>query len=189
MLDTLIRNWWLIALRGIAAVGFGVLAIAWPDITVGVLVALFGAFLFVDGAFTIGAAIAEPSTDRSFYILRGVFCIAVGIITFAWPDLTQRTLLYIIAIWAIIFGVAEIVLALQLRKVVVGEWLAVVGGVLAVALGVLLIAFPGDGAIALVRTIGIFAILDGAALIGFGLTLLALKDRLPEVRHGRPDMV
>jgi uncharacterized membrane protein HdeD (DUF308 family) len=65
----------------------------------------------------------------------------------------------------------------------------VVGGVLALALGVLLIAFPGDGAIALVRTIGIFAILDGAALIGFGLTLLALKDRLPEVRHGRPDMV
>jgi uncharacterized membrane protein HdeD (DUF308 family) len=180
MLSVLSRNWWMVALRGVAAILFGFTAIIWPDITVGVLVAFFGAYAIVDGALLIGSAFSGPSGDRFWHLLGGVAGIAVGLVAWVWPGLTAVTLLYIIASWAIILGVTEVIAAVALREWLAQEWLLVVSGVVSVLFGTLLFIFPGDGAIALVTTIGIFAMIIGGTEIGLAFRLRGLNQDRPE---------
>jgi uncharacterized membrane protein HdeD (DUF308 family) len=171
MLTALTHNWWMVALRGVAAILFGFTAIVWPDITVGVLVAFFGAFAIVDGSFSVAASLAGHSSDRWWYLLGGVASIAIGVIAWAWPELTALTLLYIIASWAIIVGTFEIAAAIALREWLTQEWMLILSGVVSVLFGIVLFAFPGEGAIALVTTIGIFSMILGGSLIGLALRL------------------
>jgi uncharacterized membrane protein HdeD (DUF308 family) len=161
----------MLALRGVAAILFGIGAIAWPDITIGVFVAFFGAFALVDGAFSIGAALSSETADRWLYVLRGLLGMLVGVIAWVSPGLTALSLLYFIASWAIITGVMEIVAAVRFRDALTGEGLIIISGVISVIFGIVLFAFPGDGAIALVMTIGIFAMISGAWDIIAGLSL------------------
>src|SRR6185369_9681998 len=113
MLTILAENWWALAIRGIAAIIFGVLALLFPSITLTVLVILFASYAFVDGVFTIFAAFRNRS-DRSHLwvlLLEGVLGIAVGILTLFWPGITTLALLSFIAAWAIFTGILEIVAA------------------------------------------------------------------------------
>src|SRR6476661_4227144 len=116
MFEVLARNWWMVALRGVAAIFFGIVAIAWPDITVGVLIIFFGAYALVDGAFSIAASFSAQSDDRWWYIVRGVAGIVAGLIAWSWPGLTALALLYIIAVWALFTGGAEIAAAVSLHR-------------------------------------------------------------------------
>lgn len=184
---TLARNWWMLLLRGAAAIIFGLGAIIWPGITVTVLVIFFGAYALVDGAFSIGAAIVGGNTrvPRWLLVLEGVLGIGVGVIAMVWPGLTAVTLLYIIAAWAIITGVVEIVEAVRLRNVIENEWFLGIAGVLSIILGIVFFSFP-IGAIATVAIVaGIYAIFFGALLIVLSFRLRSLKDGLAE--EGRQD--
>jgi uncharacterized membrane protein HdeD (DUF308 family) len=171
MLSLLAQNWWMLALRGVAAILFGIVAISWPDITVGAFVALFGAFAFVDGVFSIGAAFGGDSRERWWYMLRGISGMSVAVIALVWPGLTALGLLYFIASWAVVTGVTEVVAAIQFRDTISGEALIIISGVLSIIFGSVLFAFPGDGAIAIVMTIGILAIINGTwdIIAGFSL--------------------
>ena len=187
MLSVLAQNWWMVALRGVAAILFGITAIIWTDITLGVLVAFFGAYAIVDGALLIGSAFSGPSRDRFWHLLGGVAGIAVGIVAWVWPGLTALSLLYIIASWAIILGVTQVMAAVRLREWLTEEWLLVLSGVVSVVFGTVLFIFPGDGAIAVVTTIGIFAIINGGTEIGLALRLRGLNQGQPvsRARMGR----
>lgn len=172
MLDALARNWWVILLRGVLAVVFGVLTFVWPDITVVALVALYGAFALVDGTLSLVAAIRGGTpAPRWWLALVGIFGIAAGVLTVFWPQITALVLLMFIAAWAIAIGVMQIVGAIKLRHEIEGEWLLIASGLLSVLFGVMLIAWPGAGALAMVLVIGSFAILFGILLIGFSLRL------------------
>ena len=172
MLDDLARNWWVILLRGILALIFGVLTFVWPGITLAVLVALYGAFALVDGVLAIVAAIRGGApAPRWWLALVGVFGIAAGVLTVLWPQITAVVLLMFIAAWAIAMGVMQIVGAIKLRNEIEGEWLLIASGVLSVLFGVMLIAWPGAGALAMVLVIGAFAIMFGILMIGFSLRL------------------
>lgn len=184
MLKALTRYWWLVALRGLTAVLFGVMAIVWPDITVGVLVALFGAYALVDGVFTIVAAFQGTTTDRWWHVLEGALGIAVGVIAWVWPGLTALSLLYFIAAWAILTGVLEMVAAVQFRKELENEWLLGLSGLASVAFGAVLFIWPGDGAVALVWLIGVYAIAYGVLTIAFGFRLGAAGKDLDQVMRG-----
>lgn len=175
MLTALTNNWWMVALRGIAAILFGIVAITWPDLTVGVLVAFFGAWAIVDGSFSVAASLAGPSKDRWWYLLSGIAGIAIGVIAWVWPDLTALTLLYIIASWAVIEGTFEIAAAVAFREWLTEEWLLILSGAISILFGIVLFAFPGEGAIALVTTIGIFSLFLGGSLIGLALRLRSLN--------------
>lgn len=177
MLDDLARNWWLILLRGVLAIIFGVLAFVWPGITLVALVLLYGAFAFTDGVLSIVAAIwGGAPAPRWWLALVGVFGIAAGVLTLLWPGITALVLLLFIAGWAIATGVMQIIGAIRLRKEIEGEWLLIASGVLSVAFGVLLAAWPGTGAIAMVLVIGAFAIMEGVLLVAFGFKLRKLAE-------------
>jgi uncharacterized membrane protein HdeD (DUF308 family) len=173
MLETLARNWWVVALRGVVALLFGLLALIWPSITLLVLVTLFGAYALVDGVFALGTAIFGRGAigSRGWLIVGGIAGIAIGILTFVWPGSTALVLLWLIAAWAVITGVLEIVAAVQLRREIRGEWMFILSGALSVLFGILLMVWPATGALAVIVLIGLYAIVFGVVLIGLGLRL------------------
>lgn len=177
--DVLARNWGLVALRGVLALVFGLATLFNPALTLVVLVFLFGAYSFVDGIFTVIAAIANRRGERYWVALlvSGIIGIAIGVVTYLMPHVTALALLFLIAAWAIATGVTQIVAAIRLRKVIRGEWLLVVAGVLSVLFGLFLIAAPGAGALAVTLWIGVYALL-------FGIVLIALAFRLRSWQHG-----
>src|SRR5262245_56734870 len=109
----LYRNWWLLLLRGLAAIAFGVLTWIQPGISLAALVILFGVYALADGILGIWTAIAGRKNHEYWWVLllAGLLGVAVGILTFRAPALTAFALLFYIAVWAIGIGVLEIVAA------------------------------------------------------------------------------
>jgi uncharacterized membrane protein HdeD (DUF308 family) len=179
MLETLSKRWWLIALRGVLAILIGLAAFVWPGPTIIALALLFGAYMLVDGVLALIAAISGRGGDRWWLLLlEGIVGVLAGIMAFIWPGLTALVAVYLIASWALLTGVLEIVAAIRLRKQIEGEWMLVLGGVLSILLSILLIVLPGAGATALVWVLGAYAILFGVMLIALSFRV---KGRAP--RH------
>jgi uncharacterized membrane protein HdeD (DUF308 family) len=167
MLELVARYWWAFLLRGILGVVFGVSAFTWPGLTLMMLVLLFGAFAFADGVVETIAAIRNRSDNEHWWLhlLEGLFGIAIGVATFFWPAITAQALLLLIAAWAIVTGLLEILVALRLRKEIEGEWLLILGGGLSIVFGALLVLRPGAGALAVVWIIAAYAAAFGVILI------------------------
>lgn len=182
MLQTLTQNWWAIVLRGVCAVAFGIGTFVWPGLTLVVLVLLYGAFLFADGILAVLWALAGRRVGSFPWgvLLAGLVSIAAGIVTLLWPGVTALALLYVIAAWAIVRGVFEIIAAVHLRRELTNEWLLALEGLLSIALGVLLIIAPGAGALAVLWWIGTFAIIIGVLMIILGFRLKAMKDTVAQ---------
>jgi uncharacterized membrane protein HdeD (DUF308 family) len=173
MLHALARNWWAVLLRGIAAVIFGVIALAWPGATGLTLVLLFGAYAFVDGIFALVSAIraAEAHERWIAFGIEGLIGLAIAAVTFFHPVITAIALYAVIAFWAVATGILELIAAVQLRKLIPGEWLLVLGGLASIAFGVLMVVFPLVGAITVIYVIGVYAIFFGVLLISFAFRL------------------
>jgi len=171
-MEALARNWWALVLRGIAGVIFGVLTFMFPAMTLAVLIILFGAYAIVDGVFNLVAAIVGRTGQPWWHlVLEGIVSIAAGVIAFAWPGLTALALLWVIAGWAIITGVLEIVAAIRLRKHIDNEWWLALSGVASVVFGALLIIAPVAGALAVTLWIGAYAFVFGVLMIALGVRL------------------
>jgi uncharacterized membrane protein HdeD (DUF308 family) len=161
-------------LRGVAAIAFGVLAFAWPGITLVVLTYMWGLYAISDGILALWAAIAGRGGEiapRWWLAIVGIAGILAGLLTFVWPEMTALVLLMFIASWAIVVGVLQIWGAIRLRKEIEGEWLLALSGVLSVAFGVIMFAQPGAGALAVVWLIGWFAIFAGCVYIALAFRL------------------
>ena len=167
------RNWWLLLVRGIAAILFGIAALAWPGLTLAALVLLFGAYVLVDGVFGVVDSIRyrDRIANWGLWLLEGVLGIAVGAMTLLLPGVSALVLLMLVAAWAIVGGVLRIVAAIQLRKRIEGEWLLGLGGALSILFGVLLVALPGAGILSLVWLIAAWAIVFGIVLTALALRL------------------
>jgi uncharacterized membrane protein HdeD (DUF308 family) len=173
MLTAFSRKWWAMALRGVVAILFGIMAILWPALTLVTLVLLFGAYAFLDGVLAVIAGVVARRRSERWWavLLEGVAGMIIGLLAFFWPGVTALVLLYLIAAWALITGVLEIIAAIQLRRVITREWSMILSGLASIVFGLLLVFFPGAGALGLVWLIGAYA-------IAFGLLLLVLAFRL-----------
>jgi uncharacterized membrane protein HdeD (DUF308 family) len=167
MVRILARVWWAIALRGLAAILFGALALVWPTLTLEVLILFFGAYALLDGALSAGSAIANRKHDRTWWwlLLSGLAGVVAGILTFVFPGLTEIVLVYFIAARALIVGIAEIAAAVALRREISNEWFLILNGIFAVLFSLVLFVAPGAGALALVLMIGVYAIIAGVLLL------------------------
>jgi uncharacterized membrane protein HdeD (DUF308 family) len=191
MFNLMTQNWWAIALRGVVAVLFGIAAFMWPGITLWMLVAFFGAYALVDGIFAVVEAFRRGVERERWWglLFEGIAGIAIGIVTFTWPGLTAMGLLYLIAFWAIVTGVFEVITAIRLRHEIRGEWMMALIGVLSVAFGFLLVAFPLTGALSVVLIIGSYAVAIGVLMIALGFKLRSLRHpggEIPHVGHAAP---
>lgn len=170
--DTLSRNWWAVALRGVCGILFGVLTFLAPGISLAALVLLFGAWALADGVLAIASAVRRRTEERWWVVVvRGILGIAAGVGALVLPGITAIMLLYMIAAWALVTGALEVAAAIRLRRVITGEWLLALSGVLSMGVGVLLMLFPGTGAVAVVLWIGAYALVSGALLVALALRL------------------
>lgn len=176
MNDTLLHSWWLLALRGAAAMIFGALAIVWPAITLFTLAALFAAFALLAGAvFTFGALRHRHADPRWWVLLLlGAFSIGTGCVAALYPSLTTVALILLMGANALVTGALDIVLALRMRQVLRGALLLVLAGTASVLFGLVVLLFPlGAGAVALAWMIGLYAIVTGAMLLALAFQVRA----------------
>jgi uncharacterized membrane protein HdeD (DUF308 family) len=170
MLKMVTGKWWVLLVRGIAAILFGLAAMVWPGLTIGALIIMFGAFAIVDGVGALFAAFAHRGEAQYWWAtaLEGVAGILLGILVMVWPGISAIALLFWIAAWAIVTGVFEVVSAIQLRKEISGEFWLILSGLLSILFGVFAFIRPGAGALAVIWVIAIYA-------IAFGITLIMLS--------------
>jgi uncharacterized membrane protein HdeD (DUF308 family) len=179
VLALLAKNWWVVAVRGIAAIVFGIAAFIWPGVTVIALVYLFGAYALVDGVFAIISAVrGDPATrGHGLYVtVLGVVSIIAGIGAFLLPGITALTLLYIVAFWAIVTGAFALLAAVRLRKEITGEFWMAVGGIASIAFGILAIVFPGSGLLSIIWLVAFYAVVFGVTLLGLSWRLRGHKE-------------
>jgi uncharacterized membrane protein HdeD (DUF308 family) len=171
MRELLAEFWWVLVLRGVAAIVFGIVAFLWPGITFEVLIAFFGAYMLIDGVFGTIAAVRGRHHARHWVLmlLEGLLGIVVGVLTWVAPLMTGLVLLMWIASWAILTGVIEVVQAIRLRKEIEGEFWLALAGLLSIGFGVLLLAFPLAGALALLWVLASYAVAFGIVLVVLGL--------------------
>lgn len=172
MITALAQNWWTFTLRGVLTLLFGILAFVAPGATLTTLIFVFGFFAILNGVFALYAAWNLRSFDRWWVLLlEGLLGIAAGVIAFFYPGAAAIAFLSILAAWAILVGILQIVAAIRLRKEIENEWSLGLGGLASIIFGVLLVVWPRSGLVAISWIIGLYA-------IAFGVLLLILGSRL-----------
>jgi len=171
---TLAQNWWLLVLRGAAAIVFGLLTLVWPGASLASLVLLFGAYSLLEGATSLGLAFMRAEGKLGTWLLHAVVGLGAALVTLGYPALTAVALYSIIAVWAIATGIVEIVMASQLRALIGSVGSVVFAGVVSILFGIALVAFPAAGILALVGVIAAYAIMSGIAWVSFGMRVYRL---------------
>jgi len=172
LLHSLAENWWLLLLRGLLGILFGVLTFVWPAISLFSLIILFGAYTLMDGVFALYSAFKGGKRKGiGWLFFVGLTGVAAGIITFVYPQVTALVLVIFIGAWALVRGIFEIIGAIRLRKEIEHEWLLIFAGVISVLFGLALLVSPGAGALALLWLIGSYAIVFGCILVWLALRL------------------
>ena len=183
MLGLVARDRWVFAIRGIAALVFGVLAFIWPETTLAVLVFLFGAYVLVDGASLLVALVRGDAVARRHawaVAIIGVLGIVAGVVTFMWPGLTAMSLLYVVAFWAIATGTFQVIAAVALRRELDGEFWMALGGLASIVFGAFLVVFPGEGLLSLVWLVGLWAVVFGVSSLSLAYRLHGINAALPK---------
>jgi uncharacterized membrane protein HdeD (DUF308 family) len=165
-------------IRGLVAIAFGVVALAWPGATLVTLVLFYGVFALIDGVFAVIAAVRGGGAGSRWWLaFVGLLGIVAGLVTYFAPGLTALALLMVIGVWALVYGIFEIVGAIRLRKEIDNEWMLMIHGALAALFGLMVLVRPGAGALALIWLIAAFAIVSGVLLLAFAFRLK---------KHARP---
>jgi uncharacterized membrane protein HdeD (DUF308 family) len=173
MATILALNWWTLALRGVIAVIFGLIAFFLPGVTLFALTMLFGVFALIDGIVSLTAAVRSGRRGEHWWelVFVGIIGLGAAAVTAMWPALTLLVLIYIVGGWAIMTGVLQIAAAIRLRRHIAGEWLLVVAGIASIVFGVLLFGAPEAGAVVLAWWIGAYIFVLGILMIGLAFRL------------------
>ena len=180
MSNLLAQNWWAIALRGVFAIIFGIIALLMPGAALLAFVLLFAAYMLVDGVFAIIAAVraAQGHQRWGWLIFEGILDFIAGGIAVVWPVITIIAFVFLMGAWAIVTGALMFGASFRLN-IAHGRWLMTLAGAVSMIWGVLLIIWPLIGAVVLTWWIAAYALF-------FGVALLVLAFRL---RSWRPDAV
>jgi uncharacterized membrane protein HdeD (DUF308 family) len=178
------RIWWSLVLRGGLAILFGIVALFYTGQTLLALVFVFGFFALLNGIMSIVAAVRAGEAHLRWGLLAfsGIIGVAAGIVSFVWPGLTALAIVFIVAAWAIITGVAEIAFALAVPEALPQPWLAGISGALSVLFGVLLAVWPRSGVVTLTWLVGIYAIAYGISQLYNAYRLRALLGDVQTLR-------
>lgn len=173
MNSLLVRNWWAVMVRGVAALAFGLITLVVPGITLGALLMVFGVFAIIDGIFSLAAGI-RASGHREHWgslVVSGLMGLAVGLIALIAPIAAAVGFALLIGVWSLVTGFTQILAAIRLRRVIENEWLMALGGALSVALGLLFLLLPDVAMLTLVWWLGLFATTSGIMLVALALRL------------------
>jgi uncharacterized membrane protein HdeD (DUF308 family) len=174
-------HWWAFLIRGIIAILFGLVIVMNPGIAITVFILFFSGFAFADGVMALVAAF-RTDVNRVWLILEGIAGIGLGLLAFFHPFATIATLAlflaYVIAAWALVTGIMEVVMAWRMRAKIKNAWLLIAVGVLSILLGIYLFVAPGIALLAWIWYVAFYAFLSGIGFIAFAFHLKGLGDRV-----------
>ena len=161
------RSWWVLLVRGLAAIVFGVLTWMQPAASAVALLVIFGAYVLVDGVLGVYGAIKTRHQSSHWWVMLiwGLAGVIVGVLTVINPAITGLVLTIYIGVWAVVTGVMQIIAAMRLRKEIEGEWLLVLSGLLSVVFGGFVLSQPMAGMMAMVWVIATYAVIFGVLMI------------------------
>lgn len=182
MLKTLFQNWWVLLLKGVVSILFGLLAFMNPGVTAATLVLWLAIFLLIDGVLSIVATLRSwgENDDKWLLLLEGVVNLLLGILLMRSPEAGMLAAAFYLAFWAIVSGVARIAMAIQLRKQIDSEWYLGLSGLLSILFGVLVLSNPGAGVVSIMWMVGTVAILLGILLIVVAFKLRGMGDKIAD---------
>jgi uncharacterized membrane protein HdeD (DUF308 family) len=179
------EKWWITAARAIAAIVFGSLVLLWSGLDIGGFTALFGIFALVDGVLLLGLGVVARDVLEAWWlvVLEGALGAGIGVLALSWPHIRGLTLLWLLALWAVLTGVAEIEAGIRLRRLAEGEASLLVAGAISLIAGIVLIAVPAEDALELRWAVGVFGLVYGAALllVAVRLSRVAARARRGEI--------
>ncbi|SRR5579883_1169851 len=158
------RNWWLLLLEGLLSVALGVYALTRPHITLLALIIVWGVFALANGVAEVFRAFGGARDGQrawGWQLAAGLVGIVAGLAILRWPGLSALFVLYLVAIWAVITGIVNIVHAIAGREALPHAWLVALGGIVSVLFGIVMFAWPHVGLLTLVYLVGIYAIVYG----------------------------
>lgn len=161
--QSLSREWWLIGLRGLLGVAFGIMVWAWPIEAVKMFAVFWGIYMLMDGLVNLfsGWRLHRQGVRWWPYLLVGGPGCLVGLLALVWPGITAVAFLYLVAVWAIAGGVSQVAAAFRLHQTLDGDWILLFVGLLSIVFGLLLFLRPLAGLVAVALIVGFFAIISG----------------------------
>ncbi len=165
MIEALQKSWWTVLVRGILILLFGLFALFSPGAVLASIIFYLGFVAAISGIFTIIGSIFSKDEGKMTGVLEGVIYLIIGILFIASPMFVLASLVYFVAIWALISGIMQIIYAIKLRKVISSEWIAILSGVISIIFAVVLFSNVVASGNAVVMVIGIFAIISGIMYI------------------------
>jgi len=169
--NILAKYWWALVIRGLAAILFALLCLFWTKDVLNLLVILFGVFIFIEGLVTIfgGFNASKEHSEWWIYLVRGLAGMFIGLLVFFWPAITAAVLVYLIAVWAIVMGIIELLLSSKFVKEISMKWILTFIGIFSLAIGFIILFYPYTSLLTIVWIIGLFTLISGIGLIAFGL--------------------
>jgi uncharacterized membrane protein HdeD (DUF308 family) len=177
MRELLSENWWVVAIRGVLSIGFGLVTLLLPNMSLEILVLSFGVYALLDGIFTLLSAFrtSRPRKRRWALIGEGLLDLVAGVLTFLIPAVSAQFIIVLIGIWGVTTGVSEMGIAIRLRQEIVGEWVLGLGGVVSIVFGLLMFAVASFSPLVAVVLVGLYAIAFGALILLLGLRLWTVR--------------
>lgn len=163
---TLVRNWWMVAIRGLLAILFGLALLLWPNVNMPIVIVLFGVYAMLDGLWALASAIriADRRVGSWPVAVEGLASVVLGSIALDWP-FVSRQLIYVVSIWGIVTGALEIFTALRLPRETAAHWLWATGGVASLFLGGLMLMLPHADLVGVVYVIAAYVLLFGVVVL------------------------
>ena len=179
------RNWWILALRGVLAILFGLYALLRPGMALATIIMAFGVVVLLAGILSIVAG--TRAHDRHLHswpiVIEGVVCVAFGLLALIKPGATAMAWLYVVSAFAVVSGALHIAAAVELRKHFAGEWVLILNGTVTVIFGILMILLPWAGLLSLVMLVGAYSLFFGSLLLALALRLRARWHAHPTARR------
>lgn len=182
-------NWWAVALRGLAAIVFGILALLAPGLTMLSLLLVFAVTMLVDGVLNlvIGLRSIRRGVRWGVFVLQGLASLVAAAVAALAPGLTIMLFVYLMAAWAVVSGALSLVAAVRLRGDH-GRWWLGLGAVLSILGGLILGVAPLFGALALTWVLGVYALAFGATLLGLAFRLRPHREDAQQPGSGGPTL-
>ena len=185
MLQSVLKNWWVLTLKGVLLIIFGIIAFMNPGVTFAILLTWFGVFLFIDGVLSLINVLSnwKGAEDKWMFVLEGLVNIVLGILIFRAPATYTIVAVFFMGFWSIFSGVSRIAMAIQLRKEMTGEgWLAL-SGVLGILFGIIIISNPAIGVATFMYVLAFFALAIGLLLVLLSFKVKNAKSKLGDIKE------
>lgn len=188
MIIMISRKWWTWILRGVLAVLAGVVALIWPNISIQAILILLGIYLIADGLLTAAVSILHrrQAANWWFFLAEGVMGLVIGFFALVFPHIMAVAVVYLVAFWALVTGILEILAAVQLRRQMAGEWLLLLAGILSLIIGIVFIVLPHAGIVLIVWLLAFYLILFGVLMTVLGIRMRSYRKNVYTSDPGYP---